>query len=312
MALLQIERLTYGRIKGPIVVSDFSASQNSGLIFLFGENGSGKTTMLELLCGINDMYYGEILIDGQKPKDATGQISYLPSEPVLLGSKSVMQNLIFAAENCGKTKNGIVFDEWINKRKDIKAKKLSFANKQILCIKRSQIKQPKLLLIDINLSKIAENELQNYINELQNAVFAENKLVIIACSAKDYKKLQFNNKKYCIWYQNTAKILKFDNLTQFCENIEYSNMLEYIDIKTEKGQISCDGSGYYLHALDKVIKLKEKFLKDVMSYFEVNSAVDVLLGSKIDCAHLSDEEFNKEIESGKIMLFDAITTQIIK
>lgn len=311
MALLKIEKLTYGHIKGPVVVNDFSAIQDYGTIFLFGEKGSGKTTLLELLCGMNDLYYGKILIDGKKPQEATGEISYLPSEPVLFGSKSVWQNMIFGATSCAKTEKDIVADDWIKERAKQKAKKLSLAEQQILCIKRSQIKNPKLLLIDIDLSEMKEDELKNYVLELKNVAFAENRLTIIACSADDYRKMQIDDSKCSIWYQNASKILKFDDFMQFSEKIEYLNMLDYLNKEKLKAQILSTENGYYLNIRERTLKIADKYVKDIALYFEISSSADIYICGNVDDVK-NDAEFNNQIANGQIMLFDAITTQRLK
>lgn len=312
MAFLEIDKLVYGHIKGPVVVNSFSAKENSGLVFLFGEKGSGKTTLLELLCGINDLYYGKILIDGKKPKEATKEISYLPAEPVLIKNKTAQYNLEYAAKAIGRNLTDYKFDDWTTKFLKQKVDKLSTAQKQILCLKRAAIKDGKLLLLDLDLSKIKENEQNGYINELKSVIFAENKLVIVATSADDYKKLQIIDKNIEIWYQNAAKISKYSSFEEFEKNIEYANALDYVGLTKEKAIISQTPNGYILHVDNCTIKLDEKYLKNIVEYFEVSDSTGVYVSAKTSLKNLSDAEFNKQIDAGNIMLFDEITTQRLK
>lgn len=312
MAFLEIDKLVYGHIKGPVVVSDFSEQKNSGLVFLFGEKGSGKTTLLELLCGINDLYYGKVLIDGKKPKEAASKITYLPTEPVLFAGKSVLYNLEYAAKACGRDLLDYKFDDWATGCLKQKVKKMTIAQKQILCLKRAAIKDCRLLLVDLDLSKMKEDEQNEYISELKTLIFANNRITIVAASAEDYKKLQISGKNCDIWYQNAAKISKYSSFEEFAQNIEYANALDYIGLKKEKATINQTQNGYVFNMGSHNIKLDEKYLKNIVEYFEVSSSTGVYVAAKISFENLSDAEFNKQIGLGNIMLFDEITTQRLK
>lgn len=53
------------------VTTDFAGSKLTALI---GRNGTGKSTMLKAICGLNDKYSGEILIEGENIKKITRNI----------------------------------------------------------------------------------------------------------------------------------------------------------------------------------------------------------------------------------------------
>lgn len=66
---------------------------------LMGRTGGGKTTLLEILCGLRPLHAGQVLIDGQ---DVTGwapgdrQIGYVPQDLALFPTMTVREHLAFA------------------------------------------------------------------------------------------------------------------------------------------------------------------------------------------------------------------------
>lgn len=83
-ALLQIENLEKKYLR-KVALSDFSLSLETGRILgLLGPNGSGKTSLLKILAGLQKANKGSVLIDntplGVKTK---GMVSFLPDRNVL-------------------------------------------------------------------------------------------------------------------------------------------------------------------------------------------------------------------------------------
>jgi Cu-processing system ATP-binding protein len=96
--ILQVERLTkrYGRVEA---VRDISFGVAPGEVFaLLGPNGSGKTTTLKCIVGLNIPTTGKIMIDGvdalADPVGARRSISFLPQRvvfPETLSAREVLQ-----------------------------------------------------------------------------------------------------------------------------------------------------------------------------------------------------------------------------
>lgn len=64
------------------------------IIGLLGPNGSGKTTLIKLAAGLLKQNYGQILIDGIAPGEATkGLVSYLPERNFLNPSMKVYETM---------------------------------------------------------------------------------------------------------------------------------------------------------------------------------------------------------------------------
>lgn len=68
---------------------------------LMGKTGSGKTTILETICGLKKVQSGEVSLNGQDmthAKPAEREIGYVPQEGVLFHTMTVKDNLAFALE----------------------------------------------------------------------------------------------------------------------------------------------------------------------------------------------------------------------
>ena len=68
---------------------------------LMGKTGSGKTTILETICGLKKVESGEVILNGQDmthAKPAEREIGYVPQEGVLFHTMTVKDNLAFALE----------------------------------------------------------------------------------------------------------------------------------------------------------------------------------------------------------------------
>jgi len=66
---------------------------------LMGKTGSGKTTILEALCGLREISAGRILLDGKDVttlRPADRGIGYVPQDRALFQTMTVRQNLAFA------------------------------------------------------------------------------------------------------------------------------------------------------------------------------------------------------------------------
>jgi ABC-2 type transport system ATP-binding protein len=97
--MIQVERFTkrYGKF---VAASDISFTVKEGEVFAFlGPNGSGKTTTLKSVVGLNIPTAGRILINGldvQKfPKETRRFISYLPQRVVFPENQTAREILQF-------------------------------------------------------------------------------------------------------------------------------------------------------------------------------------------------------------------------
>ena len=133
-----------------------------GLVFITGKSGSGKTTMLNVIGGLDGIDGGSIILDGKEFKDFTAGdynsyrntfIGFIFQEYNLLSEYTVQKNLELATElQGGRTSKEeidailkIVDLEGLNYRK---TNELSGGQKQRVAIARALIKNPKIIMAD--------------------------------------------------------------------------------------------------------------------------------------------------------------------
>lgn len=81
--IIEVKNLSFGYDKNKKVLDSLFASFDSGrIVALIGKNGSGKSTFLDCLLGINE-YSGEILVNNQNIKDLSAKsyaklVSFIP------------------------------------------------------------------------------------------------------------------------------------------------------------------------------------------------------------------------------------------
>ena len=301
--MIELNHVSFGYIKQPMLLIDVSLKINSGTLFVFGQEGAGKTSLLELICGMQNLYVGDVKVLGKNPQQATSNITYLPADVVAINSTIV---------ELGKTKFSTIDlqDDFVKEFGNVKFKKLSNFNKTIFAFNRAKIKNAKVLLIDVNLTNFNDQEVQQYSKKLADLMADKNKILVIAVSFQDFKKLQICAQKSEICYIFATKMHKFSNFTQFCADSKYMGMAEYMKLNSFVATIELTQSGYFLNWQNKVVKLQDKYVEKIKCYFDdITTKTQVKIFTNLQVEKLTDNQFDMALQSGEILLYDTLTTE---
>jgi len=128
--------------------------ENQAIHGLVGLNGSGKTTTLECILGLQGFDSGEIAVLGRHPSalyQARGDIVGIFDTPSLHPNLTVRQCLHHASLLCnGKPRNFIEVEKLlsIEKYSNFKIKHLSLGNKRRASIAQALLGKPALIILD--------------------------------------------------------------------------------------------------------------------------------------------------------------------
>ena len=175
---------------------------NKGMVFIVGKSGSGKSTMLNLLGGLDNVTSGELLINNKniskfknKQYDAyrNTYIGFIFQEFNILEQYNVYENIELALRFQNKKTSKEEIDKLLNKLGleglgQRKINELSGGQKQRVAIARALIKNPEIILADEptgNLDQTSSKQIFDLLKEI-----SKEKLVIVVShdmeSAKNY------------------------------------------------------------------------------------------------------------------------------
>lgn len=176
----------------PPALNDISLKiENRGLIFVTGKSGSGKSTFLNLIGGLDSITKGDIVLKGRKystykEKDFNNlrknEIGFVFQDFSLIDNLSVFENIKLAAtikdEIVDKDKiNSAIEEVGLKGYENHLSKNLSAGQRQRVAIARAIIKAPEILLCDEptgNLDFITSHEILQIIKKI-----SERSLVIL-------------------------------------------------------------------------------------------------------------------------------------
>lgn len=164
--MIQLEQLTW-QTSGRTILEQVSVSIPSGAYaMLMGPTGCGKTTLLEIICGLRQPSSGRVVLDG---KDVTGLeprergIGYVPQDLALFPGLRVREQIGFAPRLRGVPQADVdaqvaqlASQFGISHLLDRLPDLLSGGEKQRVALARSLAARPRMLLLDEPLSALDE------------------------------------------------------------------------------------------------------------------------------------------------------------
>jgi len=177
----------------------------TGMVFILGKSGSGKSTFLNVLGGLDRCDSGEIIIKGKSSKSfSQGDfdsyrntfVGFIFQEYNILQEFSVAKNIGLALELQGK-KGDLKTVEAILEQVDLKdygkrkPNELSGGQKQRVAIARALIKDPDIIMADEPTGALDSNTGRQVLETLRK--LSATKLVIVVSHDREYAE-QFGNR----------------------------------------------------------------------------------------------------------------------
>ena len=187
MSLLELKNISKSYISkvGSFLVIDklnLSLEHNQN-IFLFGPSGCGKSTLLNLITGLDNSDKGEIYFNGNLIKNhfelLKDDIGIIFQDHYLISELNIFDNIKLKSNDATKIENILDYFEMT----DFKLKypnQLSNGQKQRVCVARSLVNNPKLLIADEPTSYLDKENAKLVIDLILNSSKKFNLSTIIA------------------------------------------------------------------------------------------------------------------------------------
>ena len=143
-----------------IAVQDMNLTIPRGEVFgLIGPNGAGKTSTIRVLATLQQPTYGDIYINGidatEHPNQVHKVLGYMPDQAPVYDDLKVWEFLdLFAAAHFlprsqrRERVDGLIRTVDLHAKRDAKAGSLSLGMKQRLCIAKTLLHDPQVMLLD--------------------------------------------------------------------------------------------------------------------------------------------------------------------
>lgn len=193
---VELEHVDFSYIKDEPILSDFNLKVKKGQsVALVGETGSGKSTIINLLCRFYEPTSGRILIDGVDYKERSlgwlhSNIGYVLQTPTLF-TGTVKDNIRYGKfdatdkqiEEAAKLVGADSFIEKLENGYDSEVgeqgSKLSTGEKQLISFARAVVANPALFILDEATSSV-DTETEKKIQKAIEAILHERTSFIVA------------------------------------------------------------------------------------------------------------------------------------
>lgn len=223
--ILRIKHLSH-KYNSSWAIHDINLEINkTGIVAFLGSNGAGKSTTMNIMCGVLNQTAGDVYIDdiniSQEPKAAKKRIGFLPQTPPLYLEFTVNEYLSYCAALRSIPKNNIkgAVDEAMERCgvahfSNRLIKNLSGGYRQRVGIAQAIIHKPKLLVLDEPTNGLDPNQIIEVRSLIKN--IAADRAVILSSHLLSEVQLLCNE----IIMIESGKIVFADTMEAFNNYVE--------------------------------------------------------------------------------------------
>lgn len=151
---------------------------STGILYIFGESGAGKTTLINCLFGLDSFDAGDIFVNGKKVKNLKEYASFVFQDFQLIDKWTVKQNLLLSREDCKESE----IDEILTKLNILDIKNnlsfnISAGQKQRVAIARALLINRPIVILDEPFSNLDKKNYFEILDIFKN--LSKEKLFII-------------------------------------------------------------------------------------------------------------------------------------
>ncbi|MEK3805792.1 ABC transporter ATP-binding protein [Metabacillus sp. SLBN-84] len=179
MSLLQVNQLTGGYTRNPVLKDISFEIDKHSIVGLIGLNGAGKSTTIRHVIGLMEPHKGEISINGisfqDEPEAYRSQFSFIPETPILYEELTLYEHLELTAMAYGLSRetfknrlDPLLKEFRMEKRLKWFPSHFSKGMKQKVMIMCAFLVEPELYIIDepfVGLDPLAINALLEMMNK---------------------------------------------------------------------------------------------------------------------------------------------------
>lgn len=189
--LRNVTKLYRSRRESVAAVSNINLDIAAGeFVSIIGPRGSGKSTLMSMVAGLIPVSSGTVSIAGRTVKKAQTEIGTVFSDPILMDSRTVMENVLLQAEIRDLDEQEylpraerLIELGGLKSVRDTQLFGLSAANRQRVTVCRAFVHDPPLLLMDEPFNGLDAAHRQQAILDLQKLwMFAPKTVLHIASS----------------------------------------------------------------------------------------------------------------------------------
>jgi ABC-2 type transport system ATP-binding protein len=178
----------YKTLNKKTVLDDINLTLESGKVYgLRGYNGSGKTMLLRILCGLMYPTQGRMLMDGQelgKDMDFPKSVGLMIESPAFISNLSGYKNLDMILSLSSGGDHGAVIRRCLDRvglaqAGDMKYARYSLGMKQRLGIAAAIMEQPDILVLDEPTNALDEDGIET-ISQIIREMKAPDRVIVVA------------------------------------------------------------------------------------------------------------------------------------